>query len=412
MNKKITIQENHQALQSGSEVLILDLQSDSHPTRPLLHKQSRFLYILDGEGKIKIEDNVYELRPNTVISMLPWQVSEIIEVKRQLTYYLLVFDFNMMNLYLKNEFNVKNDNSEIINSLYRNNGAVYDQKVCEQFLKIFEEIREEIGICGFTFDAESPSNKYQSIYLVSKLSELVVLYLRYLDNSYLKENKDFSIENIFIYMFLNSSKDLNLKLLSQIFKKSESYISKYICEVTGLGFNDLLDEIRIYKAIYLLRNTNMTLKDIARYLNYSDSSTLTRKFHENYNMGTKAYKRATNVEEKLLDIRFDERSKKILNYVYDNYQDDIDINHAAEEFDVSPQMINNIVRYYLEMDFYSFLNLVRVRKACDLLVNTSFPIMEIALMVGYNTSKTFNRNFTKILNMNPQQFRETYQKEN
>lgn len=410
MNKKITIQENHQALQSGSEVLILDLQSDSHPTRPLLHKQSRFLYILDGEGKIKIEDNVYELRPNTVISMLPWQVSEIIEVKRQLTYYLLVFDFNMMNLYLKNEFNVKNDNSEIINSLYRNNGAVYDQKVCEQFLKIFEEIREEIGICGFTFDAESPSNKYRSIYLVSKLSELVVLYLRYLDNSYPKENKDFSIENIFIYMFLNSSKDLNLKLLSQIFKKSESYISKYICEVTGLGFNDLLDEIRIYKAIHLLRNTNMTLKDIARYLNYSDSSTLTRKFHENYNMGTKAYKRATNVEEKLLNIRFDERSKKILNYVYDNYQDDIDINHAAEEFDVSPQMINNIVRYYLEMDFYSFLNLVRVRKACDLLVNTSFPIMEIALMVGYNTSKTFNRNFTKILNMNPQQFRETYQK--
>lgn len=412
MSKKITIQENHQALQTSSEVLILDVQSDSQPTQPLLHKQSRFLYILEGEGKIKIEDNVYELHPNTVISMLPWQVSEIIEVTKQLTYYLLVFDFNMMNLYFKNEMNVNSDNTEVIHSLYHNNIAVYDPKVCEKFLNIFEDIREEVGIISLNLDTAAPAKRFQTIYLISKLSELIVIYLRYLEGHHVNDAKDSPVESIFFYMFLNSSKDLNLKLLSKVFLKSESYISKYICEVTGLKLNDFLDEIRMYKANHLLRHTNMTLKDIARYLNYSDPAVLTRKFNENYNMGTKAYKRAANVEEKLLDIRFDERSTKILNYVYENYQEDIDINTVAEIFDTNPRMINGIVRYYLESDFYSFLNQVRIRKACDLLVETTFPIMEIALMVGYNTTKTFNRNFTKILTMNPQQFRETYQKEN
>lgn len=412
MSKKITIQENHQALQTSSEVLILDVQSDSQPTQPLLHKQSRFLYILEGEGKIKIEDNVYELHPNTVISMLPWQVSEIVEVTKQLTYYLLVFDFNMMNLYFKNEMNVNSDNTEVIHSLYHNNIAVYDPKVCEKILNIFEDIREEVGIFSLNLDTASPAKSHQTVYLSSKLSELIVIYLRYLEGNHINDAKDFPVESIFFYMFLNSSKDLNLKLLSKVFLKSEGYISKYICDVTGLKLNDFLDEIRMYKANHLLRHTNMTLKDIAKYLNYSDPAVLTRKFKENYNMGTKAYKRAANVEEKLLDMRFDERSTKILNYVYENYQEDIDINTVAEKFGTNPRMINDIIRYYLESDFNSFLNQVRIRKACDLLAETTFPIMEIALMVGYNTTKTFNRNFTKILTMNPQQFRETYQKEN
>lgn len=412
MSKKITIQENHQALQTSSEVLILDVQSDSQPTQPLLHKQSRFLYILEGEGKIKIEDNVYELHPNTVISMLPWQVSEIVEVTKQLTYYLLVFDFNMMNLYFKNEMNVNGDNTEVIHSLYHNNIAVYDPKVCEKILNIFEDIREEVGIFSLNLDTATLAKSHQTVYLSSKLSELIVIYLRYLEGNHINDAKDFPVESIFFYMFLNSSKDLNLKLLSKVFLKSEGYISKYICDVTGLKLNDFLDEIRMYKANHLLRHTNMTLKDIAQYLNYSDPAVLTRKFNENYNMGTKAYKRAANVEEKLLDIRFDERSTKILNYVYENYQEDIDINTVAEKFGTNPRMINDIIRYYLESDFNSFLNQVRIRKACDLLAETTFPIMEIAFMVGYNTTKTFNRNFTKILTMNPQQFRETYQKEN
>lgn len=411
MDKKITIQENHKALQTSSNLLILDVQSDARPTKPLLHKQSRFLYILEGEGKIKIEDNVYDLHPRTVISMLPWQVSEIVEVREELTYYLLVFDFNMMNLSFKNELNINNDPTELINALYRNHHAIYDVEVTDKILRILEDIREEVGIYNLTLEHDGSSDKYRSIYLVSKLSELVVIYLRYFDRSYEKEEADFSIDKLSTYMFLNSSKDLSLKILSKVFLRSESYISKYLSRVTGLGFYDFLDEIRMYKANYLLCHTNMTLNEIAAYLNYSDGAALTKKYHDYYNMGTKDYRRVHHAEEKLLGIRFDERYVKILDYVYDHYMEDMDINSVAQAFETNAKMINSACAYYLEMDFYSFLNQVRVRKACDLLVRTHFPIMEIAMMVGYNTMKTFHRHFTKILHVNPQEFRDAHQKE-
>lgn len=137
--KKVKIQEQFQEFIDDNYVFVFDVQSDSKATEPLLHKYSRFLYVLEGKGRININNKIYDLEPNTVIQIAPWQISEIVEVEEELVYYLLVYNFNLVNLYMKKDFNLDNKEIMIINALYNNNTVALppsDLKKSSKYLKI------------------------------------------------------------------------------------------------------------------------------------------------------------------------------------------------------------------------------------------------------------------------------------
>ena len=268
MGKKyVTLQDSFSSSLTGSNLISFDIQADDGKTLPLMHKHSRFLYILEGEGKIKIQDRVYKMAPDTVISILPWQTSEIIEVDDKLTYYLLVYNFNLVNVYMKSQMNIDNEDLDFISSLYKSESALYDLEANEKILAIFEDIKKEVGVHSLNLIIHT-KKKFSTVYLMCKITELLILYIRYINDA---DNFGESIaakkENIFMYIFLNSSKDISLEVLSKIFLMSESAISQYIKDVTGLGFLDILHEIRIYKANFLLSHSDMTLREIAKAVN-------------------------------------------------------------------------------------------------------------------------------------------------
>lgn len=61
----------------------------------------------------------------------------------------------------------------------------------------------------------------------------------------------------------------------------------------------------------------------------------------------------------------------------------------------------------LGMNFSSFVNLYRVDYACDLLRQNNLPITQIAYRCGFETIRSFNRNFQKVKKTTPQQFRKS-----
>lgn len=222
-----------------------------------------------------------------------------------------------------------------------------------------------------------------------KITELLILYIRYVnDTDNFGESIAAKPENIFMYMFLNSSKDISLEVLSKIFLMSESAISQYIKDVTGLGFLDILHEIRIYKAKFLLIHTNMTLKEIANAVHYSDPAQLSKLFQEKQAIGTKDFRKLNELIEGDASFTFNPENLKLIDYINKNYANDIDIMEVAKMFDLTPRNINKIFVYFMEQNFYSYLHQVRVHAACDLLVNTDEPITDIAIAVGYNSPKT------------------------
>lgn len=53
-----------------------------------------------------------------------------------------------------------------------------------------------------------------------------------------------------------------------------------------------------------------------------------------------------------------------------------------------------------------YIRCIRINKAKELLVNTNFSVMEIAVMVGYSSNSTFTRAFHNITGMTPKAYRE------
>ena len=96
----------------------------------------------------------------------------------------------------------------------------------------------------------------------------------------------------------------------------------------------------------------------------------------------------------------------MVSYLYHNYTRDLLPQHTAARFGLSVKELNTLLLYQVEKDFSDFLNFLRINRACTLLKTTEKSVTDIAFEVGYNTVKTFSRNFLRFRGMSPGAFRQ------
>ena len=72
--------------------------------------------------------------------------------------------------------------------------------------------------------------------------------------------------------------------MAEHFHLSEPYISKYIKDKSGKTFGDFVQGIRMKKARTLLKNSNMTVENIAYTVGYQNVEHFNRLFKKKYNM--------------------------------------------------------------------------------------------------------------------------------
>lgn len=402
--KQVEIQNPYKAKVSERDLITLDLQTDFAPTRPLLHKESRFLYVLSGQAKIKIQNKIYTMEEGDLLALNPWQISEIIEVDDHISYYLLIYKYELFNYQIKNHINLNNEDFPFLETLYKINKVGVPDSLRSEILNIFLSLRDEVGLCSL--DVNLSKKNYSDIFVFAKISELLVYFLRLAERSEEEfEEDEFFSEQILSYMFLNLKEDLSLARLSKIFYMSESAISTYIKSVTGMGFYELIQSMKILKIEFLLVYTNLTLEEIASLLNFTDGAQVSKVFQNHTGVQANKFRKANQAYTKFLNSKLDQRAGKILEYIYDNYEEDLDILELSELFDTNPQNINKILKYYVEENFSSLLATLRIKKACQLLTATDIPVSEIALRVGFNNQKTFLRNFQRQTSMTPSDFR-------
>lgn len=96
----------------------------------------------------------------------------------------------------------------------------------------------------------------------------------------------------------------------------------------------------------------------------------------------------------------------IIHYCYDNYMEDISLQSLANALHVSHYYISHIFNERLHISFRDYINSLRIGKACEMLKRNEQTITEIAFEVGYNSTRTFDRCFTKIEGVSPKEYRE------
>lgn len=96
---------------------------------------------------------------------------------------------------------------------------------------------------------------------------------------------------------------------------------------------------------------------------------------------------------------------KVLEFLRNNYHDNIGLEEAASKVYLSPGYLNNIFKASTGTTVYEYITRLRMESAAKLLKNSSSKIQDIATQVGYNSAQSFIRLFKKYYNMTPIEFR-------
>ncbi|TYQ16291.1 UNVERIFIED_CONTAM: two-component system response regulator YesN [Acetivibrio alkalicellulosi] len=103
--------------------------------------------------------------------------------------------------------------------------------------------------------------------------------------------------------------------------------------------------------------------------------------------------------------KFSPMVKRILEYIHFNFHKDISIKTLAHKINTNPNYLGHIFKEETGEFFSDYLNLHRVNKAKELLLNTKYKNYEISKLVGYIDPSYFHRVFKKYTGLSPSEFR-------
>lgn len=392
----------HDAVEPRS-IADFDVESIDAPTYPLFHQTARFLYFLSGEGTIRINDTPYEIKPHTLVSITPWVISEVSEVHAPLSYYILKYAFP---LFVRNATGLFQRPAHAASLAEQLTGMPVSYRQ-DALLSTFQK-------CGaLYFDGADP--KYfppRDVFDPLMFSYLLEIAIYHVHATVLTANatQGRTEEMILSFIYANSHRKLSLTELSSRFFMSESSISRYIRDTTGLSFFELLNEMRVAKAVDLLLHTDMVHDEIAELLGYADASHFCKLFVEKMGISPKLYRANFRPEEQVDEARAD---VSIVEYILENSAQDLTLYTLAQKFSLSTYEVNRRLKILVGKTFQEYLHYVRINKAIVRMLRTNQSLTDIAFEVGYNTVKTFQRNFFKQKHMLPTEFRTwaTLQKE-
>lgn len=100
-----------------------------------------------------------------------------------------------------------------------------------------------------------------------------------------------------------------------------------------------------------------------------------------------------------------------LEYMQCHYRENIHIEDLIKISHMSETHFRRKFREYMNTSPAEYINLLRVRKACELLARTTDDIADAGVQAGFQTTGTFIRNFKKFMGMVPREWRKTAMKE-
>ncbi len=412
MNNEIRlheIQDQYCSSYDKRKLCSYDIEFIDGPTKPLIHQTARFWYFLKGKGNLVVEGVDYPIKEDTLVAILPWEATEINEVSEPLHFIKVIFNSNFLTDQ-RSFYNPANEFVSLLEPITHNPVLYLSGEQITETKKILNDIKNEVGTDSLYNSPESKT--LSNLFVTNKLMELIINCNRYCQQQNqqeqgVKAGSD-SRALIFKYIYSHISNNLTLAHLSEVFGLSEPTISRYITNVTGLSFNDLMREMRITKATDLLTYTSLTVNDIAELVGFSDASHLIRVFYERMGINPKEYRTLYHSRDNIFNEKDKSFGFSLITYINEHFTDDLKISDLAEKFKTNIVEINMTLLYLTEKNFEGLLNQMRINRACEILLSSDKPVIDVCYEVGYNNPKTFTRNFEKIKNTTPGDFRKNY----
>lgn len=170
----------------------------------------------------------------------------------------------------------------------------------------------------------------------------------------------------------------------------------YFIHIIGANTDDLYRSI-INNCGHVKHDFNPTIitNNIEKLLNKNDKYEISLLI---YQMLIDALYQSTQTENDNIGIN------KAINYLYDNYKDDISLDDLCKEINFSKYHFIRKFKDATGMSPMQFLLELRVKKASELLLATDISLTNIALQCGFKTTKNLYYSFTKIYGIGPREY--------
>lgn len=222
------------------------------------------------------------------------------------------------------------------------------------------------------------------------------------------------------------------KLIKKLYKKCnesdirelKQQISQSISAGNYEKYKVVLDELMLNKIkysfdFYLLDDIGLFFKQL--YLECCSAYGIPINENINYFFDYRKYPKI-EIFTKKLSIKFKEcvdyvnlrekkysqliqKSLRILNTSF--YKLDVSASYVASQVNVSPAYLSSVFNREVEMSISQYLTELRIKRAKELLQETSLLISDISLSVGYSNRRYFSQVFKEKVGCTPKQYRDS-----
>ncbi len=96
---------------------------------------------------------------------------------------------------------------------------------------------------------------------------------------------------------------------------------------------------------------------------------------------------------------------QVLAYCMEHYRENLKLSDVANALHISKYYISHLLNGRLHMGFNAYLNAVRISEAMQLLADPAQSVTEVAIEVGFDSLRTFDRAFRAQTRMSPRAWR-------
>ncbi len=101
--------------------------------------------------------------------------------------------------------------------------------------------------------------------------------------------------------------------------------------------------------------------------------------------------------------------RQSLAYLHQNYTSPISRKDVADAVNVSENYFTEVFRQEMHLTPWEYLSRLRIRAACQMLLETDDSVKAVAMRIGYNDPAYFSRVFHKMVGVSPRDYRRTAQ---
>ncbi len=247
------------------------------------YRQDYYSFFIAEAGIMEIEIDVvrYTVRKNDLLFNNPSHVVQVCSISPEMTGKVIAFKKEFLDGVLFNP-------TEKLSFINSTPFIALDENEASLVGDLIEEMKVKLT------DNQRPNRRQVAINLIGVLLHEIDAIFRLKHGNpekklSSKETFNNQFHNLVSTFFL---KERSVKFYAGMLNITPRYLNELIREITGKSASDQIDEMVIREAKIFLKNTNLSIKQIAEALNFSDQFSFSKYFKKFVKMSPSEYREA------------------------------------------------------------------------------------------------------------------------